>query len=103
MMPIAIVGITVLSSSAVYIPIFLRTLRRERKVIKLKEKLIEEKQKLIEEERRQFFNAIQEKAAANAMTPCRTCVTCKRVVHRYSPVSGGVLCYECDVSKKALR
>lgn len=96
MMPLEIVEITIVGCSALYIPAFMMTLKRERQVI-------EQASKLLAEERRQFFNAMQDKSAANALTPCRTCVTCKRVVHRYSPVSGGVLCYECDVTKKAPR
>lgn len=84
---------TAIVSSAFYIPLFRGILKRERQVIKA-QKL------LLQAERIQFFQSLQEKASKNAVLPCRTCSSCKRVVHRYRPIADGYICKECDLDSK---
>jgi hypothetical protein len=90
-----LIGGTVLVCSAVHIPIFV--------TLRAKLKAAEAARQELASERRQFFEGIQEKAAANATTLCRTCSACKRVVHRYRPFADGVICKECDVETKTFR
>ncbi len=85
-----IVGLTVAICSAFYIPIFMRALRLERRVI-------EAQAQQLSGERKQFFEATQEKAAANAHAGCRLCSVCRRVVHRFDVVKGSVICHECKL------
>lgn len=80
-----------------------RILRSERKVIQEQKAIVDVQASLLAEERRQFFNAMQEKSALNATVQCRTCINCKRVVHRYRAIADGVICKECDLESKNLR
>lgn len=103
MTPTEMIGLTVVACSVFYIPVFAWTINKERKLTQQERNVVEVQKSLLQEERRQFFNAMQDKSAANAMTPCRTCAICKRVVHRYRVVSEGVLCKECDVENSKLK